>query len=321
MIEKLAIIIMALVNQIHIFAPGNVESDFLGVVVNQGSIDTRAIDDISSNWNYYRENIAVENMLNVLPFKKDDAAEVELEARSAVAMDAGTNVILFSKDQNKKMPIASLTKLMTAMVAIDRINLSDKVVISEKAIRGGGKRDGLFEGEEIGAEDLLKIMLVNSNNVAAEAMAEHFNGKSDDFIKFMNEKTELLGLKNTKFFNASGLDQEEENYSTSYEIAQMFDYSLRYSEIWDILKIQRSEVWSADKKTKHILKSTNLLLGKLENIEGGKTGFTDDAGECMVLVAGSPRGNNKVISVVLNSSDRFKDTEKIMKWIFESYDW
>lgn len=320
MIEKIAIIIMVLANQIHIVSPERSGADFLSAVINEGSVDAESGSG-NVNWNYYKENMGVGNALNVLPVKKSDAAETEISSKSAVVIDAGTNAILFSKDGNRKMPIASLTKLMTAIVAMERIDLSEKITISEKAVKKGGKTDGLFAGEEIMAEDLLKIMLVNSNNVAAEAIAEHVNLKSGDFVKLMNEKTELLGLKNTKFFNASGLDQEEENYSTAYEIAQIFDYGLRYPKIWHILKIRKAEVWSADKKKKHILKSTNLLLGKLDNIEGGKTGFTDDAGECLVLVAGSPDGNNRVISVVLNSSDRFRDTEKIIKWTFDNFSW
>lgn len=322
MIEKIAIIIMALVNQAYIFSPGGAEADFLGAVVNEGSVDINAGNHDGANWNYYKENQGIGSILSVLPVKKKDAKNIEISSKSAVVMDTGTNAILFSKEARRKMPIASLTKLMTAIVALENIDLSAKITISEKAIKKGGKTDGLFAGEEVLAEDLLKIMLVNSNNVAAEAIAEHVDGgKPRDFIKLMNGKTELLGLENTKFFNASGLDQEEENYSTAYEIAQIFDYGLRYSKIWEDLKIQKSEAWSSDKKTKHILKSTNLLLGKVKNIEGGKTGFTDDAGGCMVLVAGSPEGGNKVISVVLNSSDRFKDSEKIVKWTFENFQW
>lgn len=321
MIEKIAIIIMALVNQVHIFPSAGAESDFFGTVINEGSVDVGVGSRVNANWNYYIENLEVGNIFNVLPAKNSNAEEIEISSKSAAVMDAGTNAMLFSKDANRKMPIASLTKLMTAIIALENIDLSEKITVSEKSVKDGGKRDGLFAGEEISVEELLKIMLVNSNNVAAEAIVDHIDGKKGDFITLMNEKTELLGLKNTKFFNASGLDQEEENYSTAYEIAQIFDYGLRYPKIWEIMKIQRSEVWSSDKKTKHILKSTNLLLGKLKNIEGGKTGFTDDAGECMVLVAGSPDENNRIISVVLNSSDRFKDTEKIIKWTFDNYKW
>ncbi|MFA6096415.1 MAG: serine hydrolase [Candidatus Paceibacterota bacterium] len=321
MIEKIAILIMALINQTYIFSSGNTEADLLGAVVNEGSVDASAGNDDKINWNYYMENLKVGSELSILPSKNNDAKEMEISSKSAVVMDIGTNAVLFSKEENRKMPIASLSKLMTAIIAMEKIDLSDRIVITEKAIKKGGKRDGLFAGEEIMAEDLLKIMLVNSNNVAAEAIAEHVNGESGDFIGLMNERAELLGLENTRFFNASGLDQQEENYSTAYEIAQIFDYGLRYSRIWEDMKIQRGEVWSADKKTKHILKSTNLLLGKVKNIEGGKTGFTDDAGECMVLVAGSDDANNKIVSVVLNSSDRFKDTEKIINWTFDNYRW
>lgn len=321
MIEKIVIIIIAALNQSSIAVSNAYGTDVMSIFTNKGSVNENYVSGRTENWKYLVENANIAGSLNVLPVKKDGAINPEINSKAAVVMDAGTNTILFLKDADRKMPLASITKFMAAMVAIDNIDLDEKVAISERAIKEGGKKEGLYAGEEIRAEDLLKMMLVNSNNVAAEAMADHLDRNPGGFMKLMNDKAKLLGLSSTKFFNASGLDREEENYSTAKDIAQMFDYGLKYQRIWEILRIQKSEVWSIDKKTKHILKSTNKLLGKIQNIEGGKTGFTDDAGECMVLVAGDPKGNNRIISVVLNSSDRFKDTQNLVKWVFDNFTW
>lgn len=321
MIEKVAILIMTLVNQASYVSNGNVELDFLGSFVNEGYVEQDMIDFKNRNWNYYKENIQVGKALEIVPIKGLDVSSVEVSAKSSVVIDVGTNAILHSKDMKRKMPIASLTKIMTAIIALEKMDMNEKIVVSDNALKAAGKRDGLFSGEEIVAGDLIRIMLVNSNNIASEAIAEHVGGSTKDFVDLMNKKAKLLGLENTRFFNPSGLDGEEENYSNAFEVAQMFDYSQRYPEIWEILKIQKAQVWSADKKTKHFLKSTNRLLGKLSNIEGGKTGFTDDAGECLVLMIGDPKDGHKVIAVVLDSKDRFSDAEKMIKWIFDNYKW
>lgn len=321
MIEKVAILIMTLVNQASYVSNGNVELDFLGSFVNEGYVEQDMIDFKNRNWNYYKENIQVGKALEIVPIKGLDVSSVEVSAKSSVVIDVGTNAILYSKDMKRKMPIASLTKIMTAIIALEKMDMNEKIVVSDNALKAAGKRDGLFSGEEIVAGDLIRIMLVNSNNIASEAIAEHVGGSTKDFVNLMNKKAKLLGLENTRFFNPSGLDGEEENYSNAFEVAQMFDYSQRYPEIWEILKIQKAQVWSADKKTKHFLKSTNRLLGKLSNIEGGKTGFTDDAGECLVLMIGDPKDGHKVIAVVLDSKDRFSDAEKMIKWIFDNYKW
>ncbi len=317
MIEKFIVVITALLSQANILPQDNFFGNF--IKDDLASINESGLKQ--ANWLYYNSNKKIENILQPLPYKSKNYSDFEIDAKSALVLDSGTNTVLYSKDQNRKLPIASVTKIMTALVVLDKINLEDIIAVSKNAMKAEGDKDGLREGEKIKAKDLLKIMLVNSNNIAAEAFAEHISGSSKEFIELMNNKVILLGLKNTRFFNPSGLDQVEENYSTAFEISQLFDYALKRGEIWDILRIQKEAVESYDGKIKHNLKNTNQLLGKLSNIEGGKTGFTDNAGECLALVVGDPEENHKIISVVLNSKDRFAETEKLVNWVFKNYKW
>lgn len=319
MIEELAIITLVFLSQI-----GALPLESGGVVFLNQFIEKEFVRGTSyseqENWSYYINNIEAEKPLHPLPRKIDNDDDFLVDAKSAVVLDAGTDMILYSKNADEKLPIASLTKIMTALVILDNGKLDDVVTISENAIKTEGKKSGLIAKEKIELESLLKIMLVESNNTATVALAEHIGGNVDSFVNLMNEKAKNLEMKNTNFSNPNGLDQPE-NYSTAYEIAQLVDYAMEKPLLWDILRIQSATVYSTDKKIKHRIKNTNLLLGKFKNIAGGKTGFTDEAGQCLVLVVGDPEENHRIISVVLGASDRFLETERMVKWVFESYRW
>ncbi|MCK5084454.1 MAG: D-alanyl-D-alanine carboxypeptidase [Candidatus Pacebacteria bacterium] len=319
MIENIAIIALVFLGQLNITSIEQGNTDFLEQFIEQESVGGK-FNLQEENWNYYFENIDQEDFLQPLPSKIQDADDFNIKAKSAVVLDVGTDTILYSKDSDEKKPIASLTKIMTALVVLDNIDLNSTVIISRNAFNTDGRKDSLTVNEKIKAEDLLKIMLVRSNNAAAVSLAEHTSGNVEEFVKLMNKKAELLGLKNTNFSNPTGFDSGE-NYSTAYDIAQLFDYASDKPLIWEILKTQRLTLFSIDGKIKHEIKNTNLLLGRLKNITGGKTGLTDEAGQCLVLVVGDPIDNHQIISVVLNAEDRFLETEKLVRWVFESYRW
>ena len=209
---------------------------------------------------------------------------------------------------------------MTALVVLENVDLDGVVIISKSAFDTDGRKDGLIVNEKINTKDLLKIMLIRSNNSAAVSLAEHTSRSVEEFVKLMNEKADLLGLENTNFSNPTGFDSEG-NYSTAHDIAQLFDYASDKPLIWEILRTQKSNLTSFDGKIKHRLKNTNLLLGRLKNITGGKTGLTDEAGQCLVLIVGDPVDDHKIISVVLGAEDRFLETEKLVRWVFRNYKW
>lgn len=323
MIEKLAIVAIALLGQLNIISEDQNSVGFLNEFIKKDTVNIQS-NLQEENWSYYN-NIATDvykDELQPLPYKVKGASHFNVDAKAAVVLDSETDAVLYSKDSDKKFPVASLTKIMTALVVLDNVDLNETVTISQKAFNTAGSKNGLAVGEKITVENLFKVMLVNSNNIAANALAEHISGNVGDFVELMNKKADLIGLENTEFLNPSGLDSAKgDNISTAYEISQLVDYALEKPLIWETLKTQRITVASADGKIKHHLKNTNLLLGRLENIVGGKTGLTDNAGQCLVLVVDDSGNNCRVISVVLNASDRFSETSRLIDWVFKNYKW
>jgi len=321
MIEKLAIIVVVLLSQLNIISEDQNKINFLGQFAGE-KITNNQSNLQKGSW-FYSDSINIyRRVLQPAPRKIKGVSDFNVKAKSAMVLDAKTDTVLYSKNSNENLPIASLTKIMTALVVLDNADLNKDVIISRNAFNTKGSKNGLAVGEKISADNLLKVMLVNSNNISAVALAEHTSGSVDNFVVLMNEKADSIGLKNTKFLNSSGLDgKEDNNISTAYEIARLVDYALEKPLIWEILRIQKTTVASVDGKIEHRLKNTNLLLGKLKNITGGKTGLTDEAGQCLVLVVGDPKNNHRIISVVLNADDRFLETEKLVKWVFGSYQW
>lgn len=319
MIENLAIILLVFLSQLGVVSDGHDGPKLLTQFIKFESVDQKAVLQ-KSNWEYYSENSSFENQLFPLPYKINNS-DIDIDSKSAIAFDAETDFVLYEKKSKEKTPIASLTKIMTALVALENNKLDDIANISESAFMTEGKKESLAVGEKIKLDNLFKIMLVSSNNIAANVLAEHTSGSINNFVDLMNKKAEELGLKDTVFYNPTGLDRENKNISTAYDIAQLVDYSLNKPLIWEYSKIQNAVLSSSNGKIIHRIKNTNLLVGKLENIIGGKTGFTDEAGECMVLITENPQKKSRVITVILNANDRFLQTEKLINWVFGSYKW
>jgi len=319
MVGKIAIILLVFLSQINVFprSVNNFLKSFAEKETIQGSFGLQG-----ESLFYHIESLGRENKLYSLPYKIRNATAPDISAKSAIVFDVETDTTLYSKNSNEKLRIASLTKIMTALIVLEKDRLNNVAVVSKNAVDSvEGRKDKMKAGEKIKVEDLLKIMLIDSNNHAAVSLAEHTSGDVNKFVDLMNEKAESLGLKNTHFFNVTGLDGEHDNYSTAYEIARLVDYSLEQSLIWDILGTRRTTVFSFDMKTEHNLKNTNMLLGKMKNVVGGKTGFTDGAGQCLALVVKEPIYGRRVISVVLDADDRFVETERLVNWVFGNYRW
>ncbi len=254
---------------------------------------------------------------NVLPKRNWSVPALEIQAEAAVAMRSDALRVYYNKNMEVRRPIASLTKLMTAVVVLENYNLSDVIKISKNNIEREGLQGDLRLSEEISVRSLLAIMLIDSSNDAASALAD----KRIDFTLLMNKKAENLGLKNTHFVNADGLD-EDLNYSSALDIAKIFNYLINtHPEILDILKIKYMVVYSNDGKIEHRLKNTNELLGRISEVVAGKTGYTDKAGGSLILlISGLDFGSKEnVITVILGSLDRFGESEKLIQWIKSAY--
>ena len=233
-------------------------------------------------------------------------------AKAAIVVDGDTGQVVFQKNADEKLPMASLTKLATAVIVSENLDLKEKIKISQSAVAQDGVAGGLKEGEEFTVEDLMKVMLIVSSNDAATAFQEHLAGMNLDLIGLMNKKAEELGMRDTRFANVAGLD-EEGHYSTARDLAKLASYVLRKNgTVLGVIAQKQSTVRSLNKNISHYLLSTNQLLQKNNpEILGGKTGFTKNAQGCMISVLKS----GKVI-VVLGSQDRFGETERLIDAIY-----
>ncbi|MBU1446110.1 serine hydrolase, partial [Patescibacteria group bacterium] len=254
-----------------------------------------------------------------IPTKKTDTVAPQIEAKAAIIIDFESGAILYEKNADQKMQIASITKLMTAIIALENADFGEVVNVSNKAALTEGSKAWLLQGEKITMKNLLYALLINSGNDAAIAIAEHIAGDIPSFVTMMNEKAKKLGLIGTHFQNPIGFDSLE-NYSTARDVALMGRYAFRNSFVRTTAQIQSMQIESTDGNISHELENTNTLLNSFLNIIGLKTGSTELAGLCFISVIDNGYGN-KIITVVLNSPDRFQETKSLASWAFRSYIW
>ncbi|MBN1494144.1 D-alanyl-D-alanine carboxypeptidase [Candidatus Peregrinibacteria bacterium] len=257
---------------------------------------------------------------SVQPIKTRIAVSPLVDAESAIIIDFESGKILYEKNSNQKMQIASITKLMTAIIALEEGNMDEIVTVSTNAAKQEGSKIWLLSGERITFKNLLYAVLIHSGNDAAYAIAEHLgNGDVKIFVEKMNQKAKDLGLLSTHFENPIGFDAKE-NYSTAYDLSLLARYAYRKPFIRTAVKIKSMSISSTDNKQSHELKSTNEMLDGFLNVLGLKTGHTELAGLCFVSIIQNNEGR-KIISVVLKSPDRFFETKSMALWAFKSFVW
>lgn len=287
------------------------------------------------------QKISLGNILPVAqyqPIMKADARDLVLpDAHASLILDVESGTILHYENGKQKRQIASLTKMMTAVLVMEKVkDLDEEVVISAGTINTIGTVVGcpntgvcisqrLVAGEKISVRSLLRAMLMNSTNDAARALAEHVGGSEKEFVVMMNAKAKEMGLNDTNFCTASGLEpdgREQECYSTAYDIARIAAYALNFPEIWETFKFPSNlEIDSIDGKYTHTILNTNRLIGEMPGILGGKTGFTPLAGHSLLMAVEDESGVHKIIAVLLDDPYRWQDIKLMTSWAFNSYDW
>lgn len=246
-----------------------------------------------------------------------DSDDIVINSRIAVAYDRDSGRVVWGKNENKKTAMASTTKIMTALVVIENANLDDVVEVSQKSAGTGGSRLGLKKSDKVSVRDLLYGLMLRSGNDAAVALAEYVGGSVENFANLMNDKARALNLKDTHFVTPHGLD-DPEHYTTAYELAQIADYALE-NEIFSKIVGTKSYTITINGYPKS-LNNTNELLGYLDGVYGVKTGFTNNAGRC--LVTSVKKADMDIITVVIQADtkkDRTKDSIKIINYIFNNY--
>lgn len=263
---------------------------------------------------------------NAVPVKKDSGRlGVEVTAKAAVVIDAKTGHVLFEKDANRSYPLASLTKLMSAMVLLDQKPDMNQVIELSEHDRGRIGRTFIELQDSFTRQELLEIMLVASANEAAASLARTSLG-TEAFVKAMNAKARELGLSSAIFFDTSGLDPR--NSATARDVALTMRAALNYPAIQSIATKSTLTVRGRSTSRLYTLKSTNLLLGSALNrdpyrVIAGKTGSLDEAGFCFAQVTRNQAGN-EVISVVLGSEShfaRFQDVKSMTYWAYDAFTW
>ena len=238
--------------------------------------------------------------------------KLKVTAASAVSYDLTTNRILFAKNVKEKLPIASLTKIMTAIVALENSKPNQAIVVSQKAAGVGENSMGLSQGESLTLEELIYGLILHSGNDAAEAIAEGSRFGKDTFVYLMNKKVEDLGLNDTHFTNPSGLEGDGKQYSTVYDLLVITRYALLNPVFSRIVSSPSRQIAATDKhKAFYLFNETNLLTS-YPGVKGVKTGYTDEAGLCLVTLL--EYDGHRIIAILLNAENRRQEMKDLLDY-------
>ena len=261
--------------------------------------------------------------LSFSAFSANEDEKLDVRAKSYVLMDVSNGKLLLGKNEHERLYPASVTKIMTLLLVIERIDsgklsLEDKVTASTAAAGKGGSQIWLKEGETMTVDELLRATAIGSANDACTALAEHIAGSEEGFVKLMNARADELGMKDTNFENCTGLDDDTENHLTSaYDIALMSRELLSHERIQNYTTVWMDSLRSGATE----LVNTNKLVRFYKGTTGLKTGTTSKAGHC--ISASAMRKNLHLIAVVLgaeNSTDRFEGAKALLNYGFANYE-
>jgi len=249
-----------------------------------------------------------------------DDKQLIINAQSALLVDLTNNQILFAKNANQPLPIASLTKIMTALVAQELTPLNSELSVSQEATKDGEASMGLIPGEKLTLEELLYGLMMISGNDAANVIAENLGGRRQVFIALMNEKARLLGLDKTRFYNPHGLDEDNvpPNQSTAYELAILTRYTLdKFSKIAEVVRTDEIILPKNKYHQEYHLINVLGLEKTYPGMIGVKPGNTWNAGYCLIGLA--ENGERKVLAILLNTPNPKEEIQKLFDFSFEIF--
>ncbi len=251
-----------------------------------------------------------------LPLVDQTVSLPKLTARSVIVVDRSSGTILFQKSPQLKLHPASITKIATAITALESYALDEVITVNQPYLVG--RVMGLESGERITVKNLVYGLLIHSANDAAFVLAGQDQKRINKFVNRMNNFIVQLGLKNTHFANFDGED-DLNHYSSAFDLAQLARRALLNKVFAQAVRTKSMVVRDVEGKINHQLEATNELLGLIPEIRGIKTGWTPQAGECFIGLINF--GNHDLITVVLDSQDRFEDTKRLIFWAKQAVSW
>lgn len=242
------------------------------------------------------------------------AAGISVSAKAAVVICAESGEVVYSKNMDTKLSMASTTKIMTALLALEYGASDEMITVTDEMVAVEGTSMGLIVGDSVSLKTLVKGMLLESGNDAANAAAYIIGGSIENFVQMMNQKAQEIGMKSTSFETPSGLDGEN-HYSTAYDMALLTAYALKNPEFRQICSAEEMVVYYGSPPYRRVLSNHNKLLDMYEGAYGVKTGFTKKSGRC--LVSAAERDGKNLIAVTLSAPDDWNDHIKMFDYCFE----
>ncbi|MBP3692540.1 MAG: D-alanyl-D-alanine carboxypeptidase [Clostridia bacterium] len=236
-------------------------------------------------------------------------AQIGTSAKAAVVINADTCRVIYSQNQNERLPMASTTKIMTALLLCENADLEQTITVTKQMVTVEGSSMGLLAGDTVSYHDLLYGLLLASGNDAANTVAISLCGSVSAFADKMNEKAQQLGLKDTHFVTPSGLDAEG-HYTTAYDLACLAAYALQNEDFLAACSSQNATLNYGNPPYKRTIKNHNKLLGSYDGVIGVKTGFTKKSGRC--LVSAARRDGKTVVAVTLNDPNDWQDHKALL---------
>lgn len=249
--------------------------------------------------------------------KAEESEQVESSARSAILMERETGKVLLAHNERERLPMASTTKVMTALMTLEYGRLDEVVTVGRNAYGVPGTSIYLNLGEKITLRDLLYGLMLASGNDAAMAIAEHIGGDVETFCRMMTERAAQLGCTDTVFLTPHGLPKDG-HFTTAYDLALIAQEAMKHDLFREIVSTRRASIPWEGRSYQRILNNKNKLLSTYEGATGIKTGYTKAAGRCLVF--GAKRDGLEVIGVVLRCSDWFDEAARLMDAAFERYE-
>jgi D-alanyl-D-alanine carboxypeptidase (penicillin-binding protein 5/6) len=292
------------------------------IIMNFSIVNADDEDEQDNDENEIENSLIEENTLNdeekVETGTNLSNTKPQINSRRYAIFDRKSKTCIYGKDENKETAMASTTKIMTAIIVLENTeNLNELVTVSQKAAGTGGSRLGLKKDDKLTINDLLYGLLMRSGNDAAVELAIDTAGSVEEFAGLMNQKAKELGLEKTNFVTPHGLD-DPKHYTTAVELAKITDYALNNKKFCEIVDTQFATI-NINGQAKE-LKNTNELLGKINGVYGVKTGFTNNAGRCLVTAIKNDKIDIIIVALGADTrKDRANDTIKLLKYVEKNY--